>query len=190
MSLPSQILAGMVDAFRERLGDSVNEVRVHEGAPGTDPKNTIKGKDPLVLVTCLGTEMQPERMHIADGVWAAFVLTRSGSPSEDGQLGRSIYAGNIAVQLAAVIDDCPWMPLMYRGPTDTTVRNEHTEKLGKDAAWGMWSIAWRQPFEITRQDEVEMHRLASIHHTFVMGGLGDAPTPDAHATIEFPEPTP
>lgn len=189
MTLPSAILTSMRDTLERRLGESVREVRVHEGAIGLDPKNTmLAGQDPLVLVTLLGSKLQAEDYGITDGIWAAFVITKNDAKDTSGnRISRGLIGANAAHLIAAIVKSEMWGSLMHGPATKVTVGNEHTEKLSRESGWSIWSCAWTQPFEIKVADTAEYGRLGSIHYTFEMGGLQ---TPDALATIVFPEPTP
>jgi hypothetical protein len=189
MTLPSAILTSMRSVLETRLGESVREVRIHEGAIGLDPKDTIlSGKDPLVLVTLLGSKLQGDGYGITDGVWGAFVITKNDAKDTSGnRISRGLIGANAAHLIAAIVESEMWGGLMYGRAIKIVVGNEHTEKLSRESGWSIWSCAWTQPFEIKVADTAEYGRLGSIHYTFEMGGLQ---TPDALATIVFPEPTP
>lgn len=187
MTLPSAVLQAMRDTLESRLGASAGEVRIHDGALDASPKSAIKGADPLVLVTSLGANLQPDGYGIADAVWAVFVLTRYTASSDGKTISRSVAAANVAALVAAIVESEKWGGLMYAPASRVRIANEFSEKLGMGDGWGVWSVAWTQPYEIKVADAAQYGRLGAIQYTFAMGGV---PTPDALATIEFPEPTP
>ena len=183
MTLASTVLDAMRDVLDERLGDAAKEVRVHEGDIGTDPKNNIRGKDPLVLVTCLGADLQPDGYGVAEGVFAVFVICLQGARGDSGAISKSIAAANIAFLVASIVENETWNGTTVRTPEKVRVANEVTEKTNYQAGWAVWSVAWRQPFEIKQADATEYGRLGSIHYTLEQT---DAASPDAQATVEFP----
>jgi hypothetical protein len=188
VTLPSQLLRTMAATLSDKLGTAVSEVRPHSGSIKADTaKDTISFKPPaVVLVTCLGFELRGDGYAVADAVWAAIVLANAIGSDGDGKILANMYAANVAAQVSAIVEVEAWEKQAFKRAERIRVTNEHSEKMTKGSSWGAWVVAWTQPFEITREDAAEIHRLASIHHTFVMG---DSATPDAYATLEFPEPT-
>jgi len=183
MTLASTLLRTMESTLRARLGEAAAEVRIHDGDPGVDPKNVVRGKDPLVLVTCLGANVEPDGYSVADGVFAAFVFTRANTREEGEPLSRGITAANLAFLVAAIVEQERWGGLSVRRASRIRLRNEHAERNTKDLGWAIWSVLWTQPFEVEISDVNSFGRLGSIHYTFAMG---DELTPDAYATVEFP----
>lgn len=184
---PSAILAHVAESIATGLAPYTVHVRAHDGEFSPADKDFVTLPDPSVLVACLGAHGSvyfDSKPTTVDAIWAAFCITRNNSVTSQ-QGTRGAVAMDLAMYVTEIVDGNRWGDRMVTTPTRLRVVNDFKQQT---KGLTVWSVFWTQSIEIQRLPaENLIHRLGSIHHVFAMG---DEQTPDALATIVFPEPTP
>lgn len=180
----------VVDAIAARLSALLNPasevtspafkvaVRAHDGKFGQDGKDFTTFPNPCVLVFCAGWREHDE--YATPQVLGTFVAvciarTRNNANSQDS-------SGDVAMDLAsavhAIIDggECwaygtPAKDACARRGEDIRAVNEYTNGLAQKGV-SVWTVYWRQPFEISSGEEPVYTLLKRIHFTLA-GGPGD-----------------
>lgn len=193
----------VVDAIVARLQTVLNpgasapaypiRVFAHDGRFGADGKNNVTTSDPGVLVFChswaTDDEFQPPRVM---GRFVAVCVSRTPRAAS----GKDTM-GDVAMDLAATVHavlEAPagefWSSLATQRPEGVRAVNEYTNGLA-DKGLSMWSVEWRQQFELTSAETQTSALLERIHFTLAGGPSTDIDTqladdtPDIEAEVEF-----
>lgn len=165
------------------LGQQV-DVREYEGDFDDDNKDFKATKNMAVLVSLLGwkdsgQDLEPPTVDATLVALCISKIVRTASGESTKSDVAAALAATVHRRLAA---GERWGGLAAKAATNVQVSNEHSNKQFRKGL-SVWSLAWRQRFELDLVGGGALNDLSIIHTTFAMG---DDHTPDAVSQIDFP----
>lgn len=166
-ALRGAVFKAIRDELAERLGAHRVCVEVHDGDFRESELRRVFASAPAVLVSVLGfPELRREGPAVVcDARLAVFVITSGADPRERGD-----EAMDLAELVARIVERRPW----DGGPVSQFVAHNLYSGTVDDEGVALWSITWRQSFDLAREGTQLYHRLVVKYDIVPADGTIDA----------------